>query len=158
MATWFNPVHSLQRLGADKMSSIILFKLRILPYFAKYFNDLRTCATELCEAIYPTTPSMVKPMKISHDKIVEIFNKALETLPDEGSASSDLAIDQADQAAQVGRKRHLGMHDNSLNFTRLGKKKKGSPVVRSNSGIRSSTGSRSLLSSSSTSGSKCPKL
>jgi hypothetical protein len=152
MASWFNPAVSLQRLGSDKISAMMLFELRILPYFAKYFDDLKPCALELCQAIYPTPSTLLQPEGISHDKIIEIFNKALEFLPEEGSSSSpsDLAIDQ------VGRKRHLGIHDNALNFNRLGKKKKGS-VSCSNSGIRSSTGSRSLLSASSTSSSKRPK-
>ena len=37
MASWFNPAVSLQRLGSDKMSTIMLFNLCILPYFTKYF-------------------------------------------------------------------------------------------------------------------------
>lgn len=88
---------------------------------------LKPCALQLCQAIYPTPSSLLQPTGISHDKIIDIFNNALETLPEEGSAPSsppDLAIDPANQAGHAGRKRHLGIHDNALNFNRLSKKMK----------------------------------
>ena len=147
MAAWFNPASSMERLGSDKMASMMLFTQRILPYFAEYFHDLKPCALRLKSTIYPTPTSLVDPIVVSHDEIIQIFDEALDTLP------SEPVPDQADQAIQVGLKCQLGMHDNALNFNRMNKKRKGSsassPTVNhSSSGIRSSTRSKSLKASS----------
>jgi hypothetical protein len=151
MASWFNAASSMERLGSDKMASMLLFEQRILPYFAGYFEDLKPCARQLYNTFYPNSDVLIQHrVNISHDEIIRIFNETLETLPPAPSGPPD----QADQVNQVGLKRHLGIHDNSLNFNRLSKKKKRSSVSRSrasvyhsNSGIRSSTGGRSLRAS-----------
>ena len=153
MASWFNPASSTERLGAawDKMASMMLFEQCILPYFAKYFVDLILCARQLRNAIYPEPTSLVEPIDISHDGIIRIFDEALDTLPSVSSVpmASSGPPDQANQTNQVGLKRQFGTHDNLLNSNRLSKRKNGSWVNHSSSGIHSSTGSRSLKASSS---------
>jgi hypothetical protein len=124
----------MERLGADKISAMMLIRQRILPYFAEYFNDLKPCALQLYDAIYPSPSSLLHPREILHDEIIKIFNGVLETLPEVDPPASSGGTRRSRQ-----RKRSLGMHDNTLDFNRLNKKKKSSANI-SISGIHSSTG------------------
>ena len=81
IASWFNPAASLQRLGADKISSMILFEQRILSYFSPYFEDLKPCVVKFFKAIYPDLSLLVSPRNASHDDIIKILNDTLQQLP-----------------------------------------------------------------------------
>jgi Fungal protein kinase len=152
IASWFNPDFSMERLGADKISAMMLINQRIIPYFADYFLDLKSCAFDLYKAIYPTFQSLLEPVDVPHDTIIQIFNDTLKKLPEVDfvpTASSSQASKSTTSTGRRQRKRSLGIHDNTLHFSRLTKRKKSSLVNCSNPGIRSSTGSRSLISASS---------
>ena len=103
IAAWFNPAYSLERLGADKISALMLMSQRILPYFSPYFNDLKNCATKLFHAIFPDTMSLLHPPNIRHNDIIQIFDDTLAELP----------IDEP-RTSTPQQKCSLGMHDDAL--------------------------------------------
>jgi protein kinase-like protein len=143
IASWFNPAFSIERLGADKISALMLINQRITPYFSEYFNDLKPCALKLYHALFPTFQSLLHPPEISHDDIIQIFDDTLKDLP----AVDRIPTPSSGPSRQ--RKRSLGIHDNSLYFSRLKKTRTNSGAASLNSGpgIHSSTGSRSCTSS-----------
>jgi serine/threonine protein kinase len=145
IASWFNPASSMERLGADKLSAMALIDQRIIPYFSEYFEDLKPCALDLYRAIYPSLSSLVQPTDISHDAIIRIFDNTLENLPEVDS------LPIVSLRTPRVRKRSLGIHDNSIKFGTQTKKKR-KPSNPSSSGIHSSTGSRSIISASSSLG------
>src|ERR1700733_13885162 len=81
IASWFDPAASLQRVGADKISSMILFEQRILSYFSPYFEDLKPCVVQFFKAIYPDLSLLVSPRDTSHDDIIKILHDTLQQLP-----------------------------------------------------------------------------
>lgn len=150
MASWFNPAFSMQRLGADKISALALFEQRITPYFSEYFNDLKPCARKLLDAIYPSFSALLHPRETCHDDIIQIFSDTLNDLPE---IESDFATVRSPGSARQS-KHSLGIHDNSLFFSRLMKRSRTSsgnhatPSLNSDTGIHSSTASRSNASRS----------
>lgn len=111
IASWFNPTFSIEQLGADKISALMLIKQCILPFFSEYFNDLKPCALKLFNAIYPTLSSLLRPQDVCHDDIIQIFNDTLKELPAEPTEPTTSSSSARPQ------KRSLGMHNNSLHFS-----------------------------------------
>jgi hypothetical protein len=122
IASWFNPISSMERLGADKLSAMALIDQRIIPYFAEYFDDLKPCALDLYRAIYPSFSSLVHPTDISHDAIIQIFDRTLENLPEVDS------LPIASLRTPRVRKRSLGIHDNLINSAHRPKKRELHPI------------------------------
>jgi hypothetical protein len=143
IASWFNPDFSMERLGADKISAMMLIKQRIIPYFSDYFNDLKSCALKLYSAVYPTVSSLLEPVEIPHDTIIQIFNDTLKKLPEVDSVSI-ASSSRTSSSRQRRRKNSLGIHDNALHFSRLTKKKR-----RKKSSVNRSNSSRGLISAAS---------
>ena len=146
ITAWFSPTLSIQQLGIDKLGDMLLFDQRILPYFSPYFQDLQHCALELCKLFFPTMSSLLRPETVLHDAVIKIFDDTLKQLP---------AVKPPFAHSSHQRKCSLGIHDNTLNYSRLKKTKIASrqtPVTDgSTSGIHTSTSGRGSCASASSS-------
>jgi hypothetical protein len=111
LSAWFRTSYSLREVGIAKAGAFCQFEENILKPFAPYFEDLKPCIRKLFKEIYTDTPGIPRP--ISHDKMIEIFTEALDTLPHETISIPKFEPLSVTSSSRV-RKLSLGIHDKGL--------------------------------------------
>ena len=77
LSAWFKASSSLHQIRIAKSGALCDIKTNILKPFAPYFEDLKPCILDLFNAIY-SSPGV--PTPVSHDEVIKIFTKTLDTL------------------------------------------------------------------------------
>jgi len=132
------------------------FRTNILNYFAPYFLDLKPCMIKLFWAMYHKKPG--NPAHISHNTIIDIFTRTLESLDDEKGMSHDFQLLLVNSPSWL-QKHSLGIHNNNLGMRQ--KKQKSTsldPCVGSSAGGSDTSNSNWAVVSGNTrkfSGSSC---
>jgi hypothetical protein len=111
LSSWFKTSSSRRQIGINKAGALCNFRTNILNFFAPYFEDLKPCAIKLFKAMYHKKPG--NPAHISHDTMIGIFTRTLESLPEEKTTSHNFQPLLVDSPSRL-RKRSLGIHDNDL--------------------------------------------
>lgn len=107
IAAWFVPETSFEGLATSKLGISHAFEKRVVELFALYFADLKPCVMDLFHAMYPNGPRITS--SLTHDKMIEIFTKTLETLP-----FPDQHLPNKPPVNRNSKKHSLSIYDNCV--------------------------------------------
>lgn len=82
VAEWFKADGSFRRLGRAKLAQLQTFNSSILPYISPYFADIIPCIQAFHHALCAGRGGDSRDSLITHDQVIDIFNKTLDSLPE----------------------------------------------------------------------------
>jgi len=86
LSTWFSK-ETLKDIGYFKVGHLTMSETAILRKFDPYWSAFIPIARELLDAAFPHRPGYM--CELTHDKVINILNRALPSLQDSGGGDSD---------------------------------------------------------------------